>query len=119
MILKLFAANTPKMPPLLQRLPSIQRLTDTQYQSPSWGTPSMSPMPLMLCPVPVLASQQPNLLNIRPTLLEPLSELGVLNLIKRPSLSLVYAISALALQAVLEQGRRLIDKERLIVIRIC
>jgi hypothetical protein len=76
----------------------------------------MSPMP---SPVPVLASQQPNPSNIRPTLSEPLSEPGILNSIERPSLSPAYAINSPTSQAVLEQGRRLTDEERLIVIRIC
>jgi hypothetical protein len=101
MILKLFAANTPKMLPPPLQLSLIRQLVDNQYQSPSWDTLSMSLMPY---PVPVLASQQPNLLNICPTLSEPLSELAIINSIKQPSLSLAYAINAPAAQAVSEQG---------------
>jgi hypothetical protein len=76
-------------------------------------------MSLTLYLVPVLALQQLNLSNICLTLLEPLSQLGILNLIKQLSLLLAYAINTLASQAVSEQGQQLTDKERLIVIRIC
>ena len=114
--LEAIRSNTVKMPPPLPPLPSIRHLVDTQRRSPSWGTPSMSPTPY---PVPVLASQQSNPLNIRLTPSEPLSEPGILDSIEQPSLSPAYAINTLASRAVSEQGQRLTDEERLIVMKIC